>query len=142
MRGLVAYTISLGFTLIVGYAAAKSKSAERVIIPYAAIPHFPVPTVAGHAGNLVAGTIEGAWVYYLQGRFHAYEGHELAAVTFPVRVLQRLGVEVLVLTAATGGINPTYQPGNLVLVTDHLNLSGQNPCEARTTTGSARGFPT
>jgi purine-nucleoside phosphorylase len=105
--------------------------AERITqattIPYDAIPHFPRTSVAGHEGRLRAGSLAGTTVLAFQGRFHHYEGHDLASVTFPVRVLQQLGVSSLVLTAATGGIRPELRPGNLVLVTDHLNLIGENP---------------
>ena len=100
---------------------------ERTIIPYAKIPHFPVPTVAGHAGNLVVGKLDGAKLLMLQGRFHYYEGHSLPVVTFPVRVLQFLGIRTFILTAATGGIRAELRPGNLVCLSDHLNLLGANP---------------
>jgi len=105
--------------------------ADRIIgstsIPYDSIPHFPRPTVAGHLGNVRLGRIGGTSVVALQGRFHYYEGHDLEAVTFPVRVLRALGVETLILTAATGGINPAFCPGDLMLLSDHLNLIGSNP---------------
>jgi purine-nucleoside phosphorylase len=105
--------------------------ADRVenarIIPYARVPHFPVPKVAGHAGRVLCGTIEGRRVIVFQGRFHYYEGHDLETVTFPVRVIQELGVRVLILTAATGGVRDGLRPGNLMVVTDHLNLLGANP---------------
>lgn len=101
--------------------------AERLTIPYAGIPHFPAPSVAGHAGNLVAGHLDGARLLVLQGRFHSYEGHELDVVTFPIRVLQFLGVRTLILTAATGGIRAELRPGNIVCLADHLNLLGVNP---------------
>ena len=97
------------------------------IVPYATIPSFPRATVEGHHGNLVAGRLGASRVIYLQGRFHFYEGYELEDVTFPVRVLARLGVERLVLTAATGGIRTDLGPGDLVCLTDHLNLIGRNP---------------
>lgn len=100
---------------------------DPVTVPYTSVPHFPTPTVAGHAGNLVAGTLVGAPVMFLQGRFHYYEGHDLETVTFPMRVLARLGVTTLVLTAATGGINAGYRPGDIVCLSDHLNLIGTNP---------------
>ena len=101
------------------------------ILPYEEIPHFAIPTVAGHAGNLIVGAVGSARVLYLQGRFHFYEGHDLSTVTFFVRVLQRLGVKTLVLTAATGSINPTFVPGDIVGISDHLNLIGMNPLRGR-----------
>jgi purine-nucleoside phosphorylase len=110
-----------------GLGALADRLVDPIRVPYGQIPHFPQPTVAGHHGNLVAGMLGAARVWILQGRFHAYEGHDLDAVTFPVRVLQRLGVTTLILTAATGSINPALRPGDLVCLTDHLNLIGANP---------------
>jgi len=97
------------------------------VIPYEAVPHFPVPQVAGHAGRLICGKIAGQPVIVFQGRFHFYEGHDLETATFPVRVVQELGIPVLILTAATGGISDGLRPGNLLVVSDHLNLLGVNP---------------
>ena len=110
-----------------GLGALAERLADRRVIPYAHIPHFPQPTVAGHQGNVVVGCVGKAPVLYLQGRFHFYEGHDLDAVTFPVRVLQRLGITTMILTAATGGINPELRPGTIVALADHLNLIGKNP---------------
>ena len=107
-----------------GFADALSDAAS---IPYAAIPHFPTPTVAGHAGNLVVGRSPGGPVAVLQGRFHHYEGHDLDAVTFPVRVLQALGVRTLILTAATGGIAASLRPGDIACLCDHINMLGASP---------------
>jgi purine-nucleoside phosphorylase len=101
--------------------------AERVSIPYAKLPHFPATTVAGHEGNLVIGKLDGAGLTVLQGRFHHYEGHPLQLVTYPIRVMQFLGVRTLILTAATGGVRSELRPGNLVCLSDHLNLIGSNP---------------
>src|SRR5262249_41745201 len=100
---------------------------DPMVIPYEQIPHFPRPTVVGHRGNLVAGVLGGVRILILQGRLHAYEGHDLEAVTFPIRMLQRLGTRALILTAAAGGINTALKPGGLVCLADHLNLIGVNP---------------
>ena len=100
---------------------------NRTTVPYAEIPHFPTPTVSGHVGNAVFGTVEGARALIFQGRFHHYEGHDLAVTTFPIRVLQRLGVETVILTAATGGVRADLRPGNIACLSDHLNLIGSNP---------------
>jgi purine-nucleoside phosphorylase len=100
---------------------------DGVAIPYERIPHFPRTTVAGHQGKVIAGRLHGAPVLMLQGRFHYYEGHDLETVTFPVRVMQRLGVTTLILTAATGGIRGDLSAGDLVALSDHLNLLGVNP---------------
>lgn len=100
------------------------------IIPYAEIPHFPRSTVAGHAGRLILGTLHGVQVAVLQGRFHLYEGYSPRQVVFPVRVLRVLGAETLIVTNAAGGLDPTHQPGTLMLLRDSLGLpalAGHNP---------------
>ena len=127
VRGLIQAVPKVAVVLGSGLGPLADRLTDRRVVPYAEITNFPVPTVAGHHGNLIVGSLGEARVLYLQGRFHYYEGHDLAAVTFPVRVLKRLGVEVLILTAATGGINPDYGAGDIVCVSDHLNLIGQNP---------------
>ncbi len=100
------------------------------IIPFGALPYFPVSTVLGHSGRLVIGSLEGQSVFVMQGRIHFYEGYSMAEVTLPVRVMQRLGVEILIVTNAAGGVNPAFVPGDIMLITDNLNLigmMGQNP---------------
>jgi purine-nucleoside phosphorylase len=124
-----------------GMGPLVEKFADQTVVPYDRIPHFPTPTVAGHAGNLVVGSVEGARAILLQGRFHYYEGHDLDAVTFPVRVLQRLGVRTLILTAATGGVRPELRPGNICLLTDHLNLIGSNPLRGPNDARLGERFP-
>jgi len=100
---------------------------DSVSVPYERLPHWPASKVAGHEGRLVAGTVRGRSVAALAGRCHAYEGHDLRAVTFAVRVLGLLGVKTLILTNAAGGINTTFARGALMVVDDHLNLMGMNP---------------
>ena len=100
------------------------------IIPFGELPHFPVSTVFGHAGRLVIGELESKVVFVMQGRIHFYEGYSMAQVTLPVRVMQRFGIDTLMVTNAAGGVNPAFQPGDVMLITDHLNLlgmMGQNP---------------
>lgn len=101
--------------------------ASKVAIPYAELPHFPHASVPGHAGRLVLGTLEGIQVAAMQGRVHAYEGYSQAQVSYPARVLCSLGIKTLVVTNAAGGINLALRPGDLMAITDHLNLSGANP---------------
>jgi purine-nucleoside phosphorylase len=127
IRARVADGPSVAVILGSGLGSLADRLEERTVVPYHEIPHFPAPTVAGHQGNLVAGRLGEARVLYLQGRFHYYEGHDLNAVTFPVRVLSRLGVRSLILTAATGGINLDYHPGDIVCLCDHINMIGFNP---------------
>ena len=96
-------------------------------IPYDQIPFFPKPTVLGHKGELVFGTLSGKKVVAMEGRFHYYEGHSLEEVTFPVRVMKALGAGVLIVSNASGGMNPAFKPGDLVIITDQINFMGVNP---------------
>ena len=127
IRSAVPDVPSIALVLGSGLGSLVEGMSSRVTLPYAGLPHFPVPSVAGHEGNLVAGSLEGAGLIVLQGRFHYYEGHSLRDVTFPIRVLQALGVRTLILTTATGGIRADLRPGNLVCLSDHLNLIGASP---------------
>lgn len=97
---------------------------EAVYLPYKELPHFPVSTVEGHVGRFVAGFLEGKPVLVMQGRIHFYEGYSMGQVTLPVRVMQRLGVSSLIVTNAAGGVHPDFAPGDVMLITDHINLVG------------------
>ncbi len=97
---------------------------DSVVIPYMEIPHFPVATVEGHVGRLVVGRLEGRAVVVMQGRAHYYEGYSMAEIAFPVRVMQVLGIETLIVTNAAGGLNPEFHVGDVMLITDHVNLIG------------------
>ena len=110
-----------------GLGAFAEKLEQATAIPFGEIPHFPRSTVEGHSGRLVVGMISGVPVAVMQGRVHAYEGYSPQEVTFPVRVLGRMGVQRLVLTNAAGGINEGFRQGQLVLIADHINFSGRNP---------------
>ena len=116
----------VGIVLGSGLGAFAGQVEEAVVLPYAALPYFPQSTVEGHSGNLVLGAIAGVPVAVMQGRVHAYEGYSLPEVTFPVRVLALLGCEILIVTNAAGGINPALGPGQLVVLADHMNLTGAN----------------
>ena len=98
-----------------------------MVIDYGDIPHFPVSTVPSHPGRLAAGTMNGHALMVLQGRVHLYEGCSPLEVTFPVRVLQALGVHTLILTNASGGLNPLFAAGDIMIIEDHINLTGSNP---------------
>ena len=130
LRGRLAVVPRVGIILGSGLGPLADEVENPVVVPYAEIPHFVVSTVSGHAGQLVAGTLEGVPVAVLRGRVHLYEGYSLQQITFPVRTLHRLGAEILIITNAAGGLNPAYRPGDLVALTDHINLpglAGQNP---------------
>lgn len=113
---------------------------EAIRLPYREIPGFPEPGVAGHTGELVAGTLAGHAVLCQSGRFHGYEGHAATTVAFPVRLFAAIGIETLLLTNAAGGIRRDFRPGTLMLIADQVNLSFRNPLIGRVMDGEAR-FP-
>lgn len=117
----------IGLILGSGLGELASEAENKIEIPYQDIPHFPVSTVEGHAGQLVYGDLGGKKVIAMQGRFHYYEGYSMQDVTFPVRVMKALGVHSLIVTNAAGGVNEDFTPGDLMMITDHINLTGDNP---------------
>lgn len=117
----------VGIVLGSGLGAVAESLAERIVVPYAEIPHFPRSTVEGHTGRIVAGFLGGAPVIVMQGRVHFYEGYTPQQVTFPMRVLGALGIQSVVLTNAAGGIAEGYAQGQLVALADHINFMGWNP---------------
>lgn len=121
---------TVGLVLGSGLNVLAEQVQHADVIPYADIPHFGVSTVAGHAGQLVIGELAGQSVCVMQGRLHFYEGYSMQQITLPVRVMQRLGINTLILTNAAGGINPTFAAGDLMLLSDHINflgMAGSNP---------------
>jgi purine-nucleoside phosphorylase len=128
LSGLVRARIKIqpriGLILGTGLGGLAEAVHAPTILPYAELPGWPVSTVQGHAGRLVIGELDGQAMLVMQGRIHFYEGYDMAQVTLPVRVMQRLGIEILIVTNAAGAINPTFQPGDVMLITDHLNLAG------------------
>jgi purine-nucleoside phosphorylase len=121
-----------------GFLADEARGAVR--IPYAEIPGFPQPGVAGHKGELVAGTLDGVLVLIQSGRFHLYEGHQADVAALPVRVMATLGVRTLIVTNAAGGVRLTFRPGTLMLIADHINLMFRNPLTGPVLEGEER-FP-
>ncbi len=117
----------IGVILGTGLGRLAEQIDADTVISYDEIPHFPVSTVESHHGKLLAGRLDGVPVLALQGRFHLYEGYDPKEITFPVRVLAALGVETLLISNAAGGMNPNYRRGDLMLLTDHINLQGVNP---------------
>ena len=117
----------VGFLTGTGLGGSTRDIAVTTSLPYAQIPNFPVSTVESHTGQLLFGSLSGSPIMAMQGRFHLYEGYSPAQVTFPVRVMQELGVEYLIISNAAGGINLDFSPGEIMLITDHINLTGKNP---------------
>jgi purine-nucleoside phosphorylase len=118
---------AVGIILGSGLGGVTAAITEKVTIPYESIPNFARSTAAGHAGQLVCGLLEGVPVVVMEGRMHAYEGYPLAQITFPVRVVQRLGASLLIVTNACGGMNPQYRAGDIMVIDDHINLMNDNP---------------
>ena len=124
VRSRISYHPRVGIILGSGLGALASSVELGTVIPYNSIPDWPVSTVIGHVGQLVVGKLEGKEIFVMQGRVHYYEGYSMAQVVLPVRVLQRLGIEILIVTNAAGAVNPNFTPGDLMLISDHINLIG------------------
>jgi len=124
IRGRSEYKPHTAIILGSGLSSLSDAVQAAVTIPFNDLPHWPVSTVAGHTGRLVIGELDSQVVFVMQGRIHYYEGYGRAQVTFPIRVMQRLGIKVLILTNAAGAINPSFASGDVMLITDHLNLMG------------------
>lgn len=120
-------SLDMGLVLGSGLGDMAAQVEDAIAIPYDRIPHFPVSTVEGHAGQFVIGKLEGKNVIVMQGRFHYYEGYSMKKVVFPIYVMKQLGVRSLVITNAAGGMNRGFQAGDLMLISDQLNLTGDNP---------------
>jgi len=131
---------ALAIVLGSGLGGLATRIEEATAVAFGDVPGFPTATVAGHAGRIIVGRLAGRSVIALAGRFHMYEGHDAAHAGFPVRVLHALGARTLFVSNAAGGINPAFVPGDLMIVTDHLNLMFRNPLIGPLVSGDAR-FP-
>ncbi len=120
-------TPEIGIILGTGLGSTGEEIQVDKVIEYTDIPHFPVSTVESHSGRLLLGALSGKKVMAMQGRFHYYEGYSMQEVTFPVRVMHKLGVKILVVSNACGGMNPQFEAGDIMVITDHINLQGDNP---------------
>ena len=130
IRGRIAIQPVIGLILGSGLGPLSESIQDPTTIPYRELPGWPLSTVEGHAGELIIGKLEGKEILVMNGRIHYYEGYEMSQVTLPIRVMQRLGIEIVVVTNAAGGINQDFNPGNPMLITDHLNflgMAGPNP---------------
>ena len=117
----------IGLLTGTGLGESAQSLATVASFEYREIPHFPVSTVEGHMGKLLVGDMHAKRIIAMQGRFHLYEGYSPLEVTFPIRVMQRLGVQILILSNAAGGLNPEFLPGDIMIINDHINLTGSNP---------------
>ena len=127
IRSRTGFGPDLGIILGTGLGKLAEEVAAEAIIPYSDIPHFPVPTVESHRGRLLLGKLNGKAVVVMQGRFHYYEGYDTDQITHPIRVMKELGVRTIVVSNASGGVNPNLRAGDIAVITDHINLTGQNP---------------
>jgi purine-nucleoside phosphorylase len=127
IRGKIAAEPDIGLILGSGLGELAEKIEDAAYVDYKDVPHFPVSTVVGHAGRFVIGLLEGKRVIAMQGRFHFYEGYPQRQVVLPVYVMKQLGVRSLIVTNAAGGMKRGFQAGDLMIITDHLNMTGDNP---------------
>lgn len=124
IRTRTSYRPRVGIILGSGLNALADSVQKADVIPFGELPNWPVSTVQGHSGRLVIGELEGQSVFVMQGRIHYYEGYSMSQITLPVRVMLRLGLEIMIVTNAAGGVNPEFVPGDVMLITDNLNLMG------------------
>jgi len=127
IRAASGFHPELGIVLGTGLGALAAEIEVETSIPYEEIPGFPRSTVESHAGRLILGTLEGVSVVAMEGRFHRYEGYSMQQVTIPIRVMRELGADALIVSNACGGMNPLWNGGDLILISDHINLMGDNP---------------
>ncbi len=117
----------VGIILGTGLGTLAEEIEIKATVPYSDVPHFAVSTAPGHEGNLLLGKLSGKTIMAMQGRFHMYEGYSLEEITFPIRVMKEMGVELLIESNAAGGMNSNFKAGDLMIITDHINLTGNNP---------------
>lgn len=132
---------TVGLVLGSGLGVMAGEIEDAVAIPYHEIPHFAQSSAVGHANELVIGKLAGVTVAAMKGRFHFYEGFTLDEVTFPIRVMKALGIETVIITNAAGAVNTDFSPGDLMLITDHINLTGRNPLIGRNNDELGPRFP-
>ena len=141
LAGRTALKPEIGIILGTGLGPVAAHLRTDADVPYADIPHFARPTVDGHEGRWLSGTLAGRAVAVMQGRFHYYEGHSMEDIAFPVRVMKALGVHTLLITNIAGGVNPAFALGDMMVVTDHINLLGTNPLIGRNEDAVGPRFP-
>lgn len=131
----------IGIILGTGLGNLAMQITDRQEIPYQSIPNFPVSTVEGHSGKLIIGKLGGVDVMAMQGRFHYYEGYDMKEVTFPVRVMHAVGIDTLFVSNASGGVNPDFEIGDLMIITDHINVFPEHPLRGKNYNELGSRFP-
>ncbi|MFZ5353533.1 MAG: purine-nucleoside phosphorylase [Bacillota bacterium] len=127
IKGKIDFVPEIGLILGSGLGVMGEEVEDKIIIDYSDIPNFPVSTVEGHKSRFIFGTLRGKKVAVMQGRFHFYEGYAIQQTVFPVWVMKALGISKLIVTNAAGGVNTSFKPGDLMIIKDHINMSGNNP---------------
>ena len=141
LKTMVSYRPETGIILGTGLGHLADEITEKIEIPYEQIPHFPLSTVEGHSGKLIFGKLGGKEVLAMQGRFHYYEGYDMKQVTFPVRVFKAMGVKTLFVSNAAGGMNPDFKVGDIMIITDHINLFPDHPLRGKNHEELGTRFP-
>jgi purine-nucleoside phosphorylase len=134
-------SIDAGIILGSGLGGLVNEIKIELTIPYSEIPDFPVSTVEGHSGKLIIGQLGGKTVLAMQGRFHYYEGYSMKEVTFPVRVMKQMGISTLFVSNASGGLNPEYKVGDLIIISDHINMFPEHPLRGKNISELGTRFP-
>ena len=141
LKTMVSYRPETGIILGTGLGHLADEITDKIEIPYEQIPHFPLSTVEGHSGKLIFGKLGGKEVLAMQGRFHYYEGYDMKQVTFPVRVFKAMGVKTLFVSNAAGGMNPDFKVGDIMIITDHINLFPDHPLRGKNHEELGTRFP-
>jgi purine-nucleoside phosphorylase len=141
LKGIIKTSPEIGIILGTGLGNLVTHLTDTLEIPYEKIPNFPVSTVEGHSGKLIFGKLGNTDVLAMQGRFHYYEGYNMKEVTFPVRVMKAIGIETLLVSNASGGVNPDFEIGDLMIITDHLNLFPEHPLHGKNFNELGTRFP-
>lgn len=141
LKGIIKTNPKIGIILGTGLGNLVTQLTDTLEIPYEQIPNFPVSTVEGHSGKLIVGKLGQTEVLAMQGRFHYYEGYDMKQVTFPVRVMKAIGIDNLLVSNASGGVNPDFEIGDLMIITDHINLFPEHPLRGRNYNQLGTRFP-
>lgn len=127
IKGRISLAPKIGIVLGTGLGKTTGRIKKESIVPYKDIPHFPISTAPGHKGQVISGYLGEKPILAFEGRLHHYEGYSMKEITFPVRVMAEIGIKVLIISNAAGGLNPLFGAGDIMIITDHINLMGENP---------------